>query len=416
MTSATDSIRALYITEFWPNAQLSAAGRRHEQIVRILQNMGCLVCCASTAQNTHETHTKDNSYQTLALTLNTQESEASIVSYNPNLVVFDRFLQEEKWGWIFDTHLPSCIKITDTSDFYSLRSSREKALLLNRPWVIEDLIQDSHLYRELSSLYKSDLSLIISEFEWTVLQKILDFKTPSLLHVPFQVTASEILTPVHRPHWNQRKHLVFVGQYRHRPNVDCINYIQSELWPELISLLPDLELHIYGAGFPSEFVHRYNARYKSLQIKGPIKDLHNTLARYRLLFAPLRFGAGQKGKFIDAFCTYTPVVTSSLGAEGMWNLEELSNSIADSSHELIQRVLSLYSNSHNWDCTQDQIHALLQRFQSSQYEDTLKHHLLNLMQSPQKRSGAQIIGALLKQNAYQAQRYKYKYIQEKTKK
>lgn len=414
--SANETGTALYITEFWPDPAQSAAGRRQVQIIRLLESAGFIVTIASTAQAPENMDSLIHIKQRLHLVLNTEKSRTEIVTCNPKIVVFDRFLQEEKWGWIFDYYLPHCLKITDTSDFYSLRSSREKSIKTHTAWDINTLIENPDLLRELSSIYKSDLSLIISDVEYQILTRELNVHPQLLLNLPFRINNTELFTTDQLLPWNKRQDLVFVGQYKHAPNIDCIEYIQSTLWSKIQQALPGINMHIYGAGFPQSYITKFNAVYNTLQIRGVCEDIRTVLNSYRILFAPLRFGAGQKGKFIDAMCSGTPIITSTIGAEGMWTATEVPNSITLLDVECINSIVQIYNNDKIWSQTQQSFHQCALRWQSEKYENAFGETVHLLLHTLTLHRNRHIAGRILKTEAYAAQKYKYRFIEEKNKK
>ncbi|MFZ9576800.1 MAG: glycosyltransferase [Bacteroidia bacterium] len=414
--SVNETGNVLYITEFWPDPTQSAAGRRQVQILRILESAGYNVTTASTAHWNENQNTTTFTKQRLQLFLNTEQTVSDLIHHNPKLVIFDRFLQEEKWGWIFDQFLPTCIKITDTSDFYSLRNSREHSITSHTVWNIDSMLEDPVLLRELASIYKCDLNLVISSVEYKLLTQ--DFKVhPDLiLHLPFRILNAEPLAENQRLYWKDRKHIVFIGQYKHAPNRDCIEFIQSNLWPEIMQRIPGIEMHIYGAGFPQAYISKFNAVYTSLQIRGVCNHLHPILNTYRIVFAPLRFGAGQKGKFIDAMCAGTPIITSAIGAEGMWTAHEIPDSIAQNDTDLITLLERVYNNEKKWKQSQTLFNQVALHLQSNAFENTFVNTLQTLLHTLKSHRHTHILGRILKTEAYAAQRYKYRYIEEKNKK
>jgi glycosyltransferase involved in cell wall biosynthesis len=414
--SVNETGHVLYITEFWPDPTQSAAGRRQIQILRIIESEGYHVTIASTAQWNENQNTTAFTKQRLQLFLNTEQTVSDIIHHNPKLVIFDRFLQEEKWGWIFDQFLPNCIKITDTSDFYTLRNSRQHAITSRTGWSIHSILEDPILLRELASIYKSDLSLIISPIEYQILTRDINVPHNLLFQLPFRILNTEPLAYEQQQPWNRRQHLVFIGQYKHAPNVDCIEYIQSELWASIQQRIPGVQMHIYGAGFPQSYISKFNTVYNTLQILGACTHLHTVLKTYRILFAPLRFGAGQKGKFIDAMCCGTPVITSTIGAEGMWTASEIPNSIMQSPIAFTDAISQLYHSEHLWMQTQRAFDQCVQKFQSDAFENAFANTLRMLLKPLQTKRASNIIGQILKTEAYAAQRYKYRYIEEKNKK
>jgi hypothetical protein len=108
-----------------------------------------------------------------------------------------------------------------------------------------------------------------------------------------------------------------IGNFLHAPNRDSVHWVKRELWPKIRNKMPRAEIHVYGA-YPAKQDFELHDPRNGFYLKGSTDDsVKEILSRYRVLLAPLRFGAGIKGKILDAWSTRTAVVTSPIGAEGM---------------------------------------------------------------------------------------------------
>jgi glycosyltransferase involved in cell wall biosynthesis len=119
------------------------------------------------------------------------------------------------------------------------------------------------------------------------------------------------------PRYGERAHVAFVGNYRHAPNADAAQALAAKggVWDALRpSLPPGAECHLYGA-YETGAARQLHDPRRGVRFLGHVADVAE-LARYRLLLAPLRFGAGIKGKVLDSWAHGTPCVTTPLGAEG----------------------------------------------------------------------------------------------------
>lgn len=114
--------------------------------------------------------------------------------------------------------------------------------------------------------------------------------------------------------WSRRKNFVFLGNMAHKPNNDSVKYMLKYIWPGIHEALPHAQLHIYGANFPGDIQSDLS---KNVHCRGVMKDIE-ALGKYRVMLAPIRFGAGVKGKITDAWREYLPVVTTPMGAEGLF--------------------------------------------------------------------------------------------------
>jgi len=120
------------------------------------------------------------------------------------------------------------------------------------------------------------------------------------------------------PEFGSREGLIFVGSFNHPPNSDGLVWFVNEVFPAVLESLPDLQLHIVGSNTPDE-IRRLESR--NIKVEGFLSDeaLGELYRRIRMSVVPLRFGAGIKGKVLDAMQKGIPVATTSIGAEGIPN-------------------------------------------------------------------------------------------------
>lgn len=142
--------------------------------------------------------------------------------------------------------------------------------------------------------------------------------------------------------FENRKDIMFIGGFGHRPNVDAVKWIAEEILPELLNYLPDVKIHILGSNAPKEVLALAN---EHLIIEGFVTDeqLEWFYRNCRISLVPLRYGAGIKGKVVEAMRFGTPVVTTTTGAEGIPNAED-AMLIEDDAHALAERLAKLYEN------------------------------------------------------------------------
>ena len=107
-----------------------------------------------------------------------------------------------------------------------------------------------------------------------------------------------------------------IGNFLHAPNWDATLQLKQIIWPEIRKTIPDAQLHVYGA-YASEKVLQLHNPKEGFYVKRRAEDAKEVISKAKVLLAPLRFGAGLKGKFIDAMQCGTPSVTTQIGAEAM---------------------------------------------------------------------------------------------------
>lgn len=151
--------------------------------------------------------------------------------------------------------------------------------------------------------------------------------------------------------YDSRKDLMFVGGFSHRPNVDAVKWLANEILPELVKHIPDVKIHILGSNAPQEVLNLAN---DNLVVEGFVSDeeLEQFYRRCRISVVPLRYGAGIKGKVIEAMRFGMPVATTSTGAEGIPNAES-AMIVEDDAVAFAQKLAQLY-------CDRDRLTSMSQ--------------------------------------------------------
>jgi glycosyltransferase involved in cell wall biosynthesis len=145
--------------------------------------------------------------------------------------------------------------------------------------------------------------------------------------------------------FHSRSDLFFIGSFNHPPNVDAVFYFVREIFPLILQRLPDVRFHIAGSDMP------YSVRaLKSKRINplGYVPDVTHWFQRSRVFVAPLRHGAGMKGKVGQSLAFGLPVVTTSVGAEGMGLAHEIDAMIAENTADFAEAAIRLYSDDSLW--------------------------------------------------------------------
>jgi glycosyltransferase involved in cell wall biosynthesis len=143
-----------------------------------------------------------------------------------------------------------------------------------------------------------------------------------------------------------REGLLFIGNLAHRPNEDAVLFFMKEVYPQIRQLLPGVLLDIIGDN-PSPAIASFASG--EVRVKGYVPDVHPYLERRRVFVAPLRFGAGIKGKVGEAMAHGIPVVTTSVGAEGFGLTHGVDVMIADDPASFATAVARLYSEQELWE-------------------------------------------------------------------
>lgn len=141
--------------------------------------------------------------------------------------------------------------------------------------------------------------------------------TEKLQLAPVFVDCHTLKPGLEQPGFSERQHFMTIGNFRHTPNLDSVKWLSQELWPKIRGMCPPgTQLHNYGAYGSSQEVQKLHQPEDGFHIKGHVESLE-VMSHYRVCLAPLRFGAGLKGKVVDAWSHRLPVCTTAVGAEGM---------------------------------------------------------------------------------------------------
>ncbi|MGK9119236.1 glycosyltransferase [Olivibacter jilunii] len=142
-----------------------------------------------------------------------------------------------------------------------------------------------------------------------------------------------------------RAGICFIGGYDHKPNVDAVVWLVNEIMPIVWKSLPDLIVHLLGSNPPKEVT---SLQSRNVIVPGYINDVSPYFERNRVFVAPLRVGAGMKGKIGHSMEYGLPVITTSIGAEGMDLTHNKNVLIADNAKDFANEILRLYQNKNLW--------------------------------------------------------------------
>lgn len=348
--------RVLIIGYVWPEPNSSAAGARMIQLIQCFRQQQWQVHFASAAAPTdHMADLSELGVTSHNILINDASFDQYVEQLQPHIVVFDRFVSEEQYGWRVEQQCPNALRVLDTEDLHLLRDARRQACKQSRELCQSDLFSEV-AQREIAAIYRSDLALMISDYEIGLLQN--DFAVPADLihHCPFMLDVSD-LSADQSPGFDDRQHFISIGNFRHAPNWDAVLYLKQTVWPLIRQQLPDAELHIYGAYPPPKATDLHNEQQGFL-IKGWAADAGEVLRQSRINLAPLRFGAGIKGKLADGMVWGTPSVTTTIGVEGMTGGLPWGGAIVDDPQQFADAAAELYQNCEQWRQAQNQGFAI----------------------------------------------------------
>lgn len=407
---STVSQQVLIIGSVWPEPDSSAAGSRMLQLIGAFQQQNWQVTFASAAADSEfSIDLESRKINKKNIELNSSGFDSFIKELNPSIVMFDRFMTEEQFGWRVAENCPDALRILDTEDLHSLRSGRQLAWKEKREFSTADLMSDI-AKREIASIYRCDLSLIISEYEMKLLTEHFKVDETLLFYLPF------LLDPVDVSGWrsfSERKNFISIGNFLHDPNWNSVQYLKEEIWPLIRKQLPEADLHIYGA-YPSQKVNALNNPREGFYTKGRIENAKAVIGEARVLLAPLRYGAGLKGKLIDAMQCGTPNVTTDIGAEAMHGRLKWSGAVANTADDFASAAVKLYTDPVLWKKAQKNgIKIINTFFQKDEAAKKLMNKILLLQQELKAHRLQNFTGAMLMHHTVSGTKFMSKWIEEK---
>lgn len=404
----------LIIGFVWPEPQSSAAGKRMVQLVEFFQAQGWNVTFASSAAKTeHMVDLEAMGVNTVSVEINSSTFDEFIRELNPTMVLFDRFVVEEQFGWRVAEQCPNAVRVLDTEDLHFLRRARKKAANKNRSCTEADLRSAKDAKREIASIYRSDLSLIISDAEQDLLENTFGVPSELLQYLPFFLDAIDPSIKSNWPDYSQRKDFMTIGNFRHDPNMDAVRYLKSEIWPLIRKQLPDAQLHIYGA-YVSQEAEQMHDLATGFIIEGRAQDAVEVISKAKVMLAPLRFGAGLKGKLIEAMQCGTPSVTTNIGAEGMQGELSWSGIIADKTKEFAGAAVRLYNDEEAWKSAQEQGALIInKRFAQGDFKRALMDKLNSIQRNLDRHRRQNFTGQMLMHHTAASSKYMGRWIEAK---
>jgi len=413
-----NQLQTLLIIGFvWPEPNSSAAGGRMLQLIEQFQQQGFSITFASPAMDSDfmvDLSTLNVAKKSIAL--NCSSFDTFVKELNPAVVLFDRFMIEEQFGWRVAENCPDALRILDTEDLHCLRSARQKTFKAHRNFTTADTLKEEVAKREIASILRCDLSLIISEFEMELLKTTFKIDEKLLYYLPFLLEPISESTFEKLPPFEERKDFVFIGNFLHEPNWNAVQYLKETIWPLLRKQLPDANLNIYGA-YPSQKVMQLHNPKEGFHIKGRAADANEVVQSARIVLAPLRFGAGIKGKLIEAMQCGTPSITTTIGAESMQGNLPWNGSVTDEINQFTTVASQLYQDKKLWsEAQQNGIAIINQRYSKAQFENDFAEKVQFLLTNlPQHRLN-NFYGALLQHHTLTSTKYMSRWIEAKNSK
>ncbi len=240
-------------------------------------------------------------------------------------------------GTYIDDVRRHCVRakvLFNTVDLHWLRLEREAMLARDRIAMYRAMEMRE---REIYVTRLADATLVVSMAEKPLLESLVP--GANVVWCPLMHDV-----PGHASGYERRNGLAFMGGYLHRPNVDAVEYFLDEIWPEIRVAAPDARFYAIGTNMPEFLTTRADPGFVPV---GRVPDVSTLLAQVRLTVAPLRFGAGAKGKVITSLAHGVPCVITPIAAEGM-GLTGDELAIASDPKSFAAAAVEVYTDPDRW--------------------------------------------------------------------
>ncbi len=367
-------VNVLFIDEIIPEFNKDSGSRRLKEIITLLlkNNIGVFLLAD------YKQYKYKSDYIKWYKEMGVQVYEPSV--FEKKLVTKNQFVEwvapRMNYAWL---HRPKMFKkyadfikqkndavklIFDMCDFHYIRLLREWEKN-NKPET-KKAAQD-YLKLELENCKKADLIFAISETDRNLVLEHYNqpekFTVVSNIHQYFE--KPNAFNP-----FEKRENILFIGNFRHRPNEDAVLFLHNKIMPMVWKTHPEIKVDIVGS-YPTESVLKLNA--DNFKVLGFVDDVSTYFYNSRVFFAPLRYGAGIKGKIGQSLEYSLPIVTTDIGAEGFNFGNHAEAMIANDADTLSKKIIEMYTNKTLWNAVSDYSKNILQPFSIQETEATLKN-------------------------------------------
>jgi glycosyltransferase involved in cell wall biosynthesis len=333
----TEENRVLVIDRFVPTYDKDSGSLRMFAFLQILGKLGYIVTFLPDDLRKSEPYAGElqaMGIEVLSGNLDVQkylEETGSVFSF----VILSRPEQTFKYLPLIRAYAINSVIAYDTVDLHWLRFERAAAVSGEK-----ELLEKAMCYKSLENFNAS-----CSDVVFTVTQ---DEKEFILAEHPERRV--EVIPNIHDvfqkvKSFNERKDVMFIGSFLHQPNEDAVLFFVKEVFPLIKKKIPDMRFFVVGSD-PLESVLRLDS--ETIKVTGYVKDVAPYFENCRVFVAPLRYGAGMKGKIGQSMAYGLPVVTTTIGAEGIGLKNEINALISDDPEEFADFVIRIYSDEELW--------------------------------------------------------------------
>ncbi|WP_321952390.1 methyltransferase domain-containing protein [Paraburkholderia bannensis] len=235
------------------------------------------------------------------------------------------------------TQAPNARVIFGTVDLHYLREERA-AIHARSAQALDDALTLRR--EEIRAVNLSDATIVVSRLESDIVKSFVPSANVHRIPIPRLPTRSSA-------GFDERRGVVFVGGFAHLPNIDAVNFLVKEIWPLVRKQLPDAVLTVVGSNVTPEVKALDDAK-SGVKIVGFVENLDDVLGTARLSIAPLRYGAGIKGKVVSSLLHGLPCVLTKIASEGMGLVDGEEVLEGETAAELADAIVRLHEDAQLW--------------------------------------------------------------------
>ncbi|WP_192350919.1 glycosyltransferase [Algoriphagus sp. Y33] len=369
--------RLLFVDNIIPAHDKNSGSFRAYQLIRMLRELEYHVTFIPDDANRTEPYFTDMVKMGVEVLYRYPNRPAMIRELNAtlekcDLIWISRPEMNMGFRWLFKK-FPNAKWVYDTIDLHHLRLQRQSQQSGD-----ENLMAEAERVKkdELEIAEAADLTLTVTWDEKVLLEKegILNVSVVPNIHDPIDISSG---FP-----FDRREGILFIGAYDHPPNIDAALWLVNEIMPEVWKVLPSLKLTLLGSKPTSEISSLAN---NLVSVPGYVPDVSDYFHTHRLFVAPLRFGAGMKGKIGQSLAYKLPIVTSNIGAEGMNLIDGKNVLIAHTKEEYASKIIMSYESKDLWTTLSMNSHRAIEQYSFPNIKKNIHILLRNLLESPQNQ-------------------------------
>ncbi|PSG88656.1 glycosyltransferase [Aurantibacter aestuarii] len=366
------SHNVLIVDEIIPEYNKDSGSRRLTEIIKLLikNDVGVFLLADLKQYKYHSTYI--NYFKSLGVNVYEPKVEAN------KLVTKELFIKKIAFklntAWLHRPNIfytyhdliktcnPNTKLVFDMVDFHYVRFMREFELSKNKYSKSE---ANKFLKIELDNCKKADAIIAISNTDKVLLEKHFEQKEKVLVlsNIHNYISENKYFKP-----FEKRRDLLFIGGFKHEPNIDAVKFLFEEIMPLVWKSHPDIKINIVGSTITNQ-IKSYQS--PNFNIMGFVDDIDTIINSSRVFVAPLRFGAGIKGKIGQSLEHGLPLATTDVGEEGFEFGSVRSKMVANNAKDFAQLILNLYENKQSWEEVSSKCEDILKPFSLIETEKTL---------------------------------------------